>query len=377
MSTLASEPAQFQIGADQIASVSETAPWKRRRVRKEFERLRSVAEEKVPADCRLASNVIVWRNWVFELPEFALLRADCRRKMAEFVERLIRIPNVDPGSMTVMPVWSRMEELLGLHRATIARYFARLASWGALCTVARGRSAAKTPTATGREKNEAGIYAFIQLIESEAVDISATPDPSPDRSEPMRGRAREDTRKEQASPAPFSGRVAPRRRVQAMIACRTEPFFGRHATTNAFDKRGRKAARLQAAAELQFLVLPLRRETTAWVAHVCKPFFELGWTIADIQHALDWRPDGTTWPHSGADTVRSIRAFIHVRLGAWVTESGQVMRSHNQRLQAEASRMKAVRAAEAQARAQQQAAATPPPAGGWRSLFRRVNGRDW
>ncbi|TSE15682.1 hypothetical protein B1A87_006980 [Arthrobacter sp. KBS0703] len=57
----------------------------------------------------------------------------------------------------------------------------------------------------------------------------------------------------------------------------------------------------------------------------CRDFFLAGWTVADILPALDWMPDGTQWPHSGApDTKdpRRMRDWLRHRLSHWRTEAG-------------------------------------------------------
>jgi hypothetical protein len=79
------------------------------------------------------------------------------------------------------------------------------------------------------------------------------------------------------------------------------------------------------------------------VASSCRDFFLAGWTVADILHALDWRPDGTLWPYDGAPETKEawrIRGWLRHRLGAWRTEAGEPLRSRDQR---EAARVAAIR----------------------------------
>ncbi|MDQ4504409.1 hypothetical protein [Sinomonas sp. ASV322] len=72
------------------------------------------------------------------------------------------------------------------------------------------------------------------------------------------------------------------------------------------------------------------------VAAVLRPFFIAGWCASDVLHALDWRPDGTRWPHDGAPTwadTSRVRGWLRYRLAGW-TRDGEPVRSPEQRRQA-------------------------------------------
>lgn len=56
-------------------------------------------------------------------------------------------------------------------------------------------------------------------------------------------------------------------------------------------------------------------------------FFSAGWTVADLLHALEHRPDGRPWQR-GAE-YRGTRWLCH-RLGAWKTPSGDIRPSASQ-----------------------------------------------
>ncbi|MFC8041860.1 hypothetical protein ACFUOZ_21105 [Paenarthrobacter sp. NPDC057355] len=79
------------------------------------------------------------------------------------------------------------------------------------------------------------------------------------------------------------------------------------------------------------------------MASSCRDFFLAGWTVADILHALNWRPDGTLWPHSGAPETKDawrMRGWLRHRLSHWRTEAGEPLRSRDQQ---EAARAAALR----------------------------------
>src|SRR5699024_7337442 len=85
--------------------------------------------------------------------------------------------------------------------------------------------------------------------------------------------------------------------------------------------------RLAAAGELQNRLPVLRLITTKHVRAITREFFLAGWTVRDIIEAIDHRPDGTRWPHSGATGVGNVGAWLTHRLSAWRTHDGQPHRS--------------------------------------------------
>src|SRR5699024_12449386 len=61
--------------------------------------------------------------------------------------------------------------------------------------------------------------------------------------------------------------------------------------------------------------------------------FDSKWSVADVHHALDWRPDGTPWPRSGApDTMapHRVRGWLKYRLSAWMGEDTRPLPSKAQ-----------------------------------------------
>ena len=87
---------------------------------------------------------------------------------------------------------------------------------------------------------------------------------------------------------------------------------------------------------------PILAETTS--------FFRAGWQVADVLHALETRPDGSGYKTSGAGGMRSIQAWLRLRLAAWSTSEGPMLAPSIRYDQAEQQR----KARQAQQRAEEQ-----------------------
>lgn len=104
--------------------------------------------------------------------------------------------------------------------------------------------------------------------------------------------------------------------------------------------------------------------TTKDIRSVLNPFLNAGWTISDLENALAFMPDGTSWAMSVPDVTGNdrltaavrLRGWLRNRLGAWMRE-GQPVRSPLQRQEAEHSRQLAEARAAAQ-RAQERSRST-------------------
>ncbi|CED91293.1 hypothetical protein, partial [Actinomyces succiniciruminis] len=100
----------------------------------------------------------------------------------------------------------------------------------------------------------------------------------------------------------------------------------------------------------------LRGCSDRYVMRVIRPFWDAGWGLSDLVGAVDRRPDGAAWPHSGARGVREPARWLAYRLMAWLDEAGeplpapsQVRRREHERVLAERARLEAARRARAQA----------------------------
>ena len=312
-------------------------------------------------------------------------RADRRATLTAVATALMRYADWD--SLTSRPTWAVLidhcvQDTGHGSRATIARAIATLIELKLIARVAGGRRGCYTPEgcrarshSRGRcltpdtcPASEAAVYVLIvptrlrsvptnRATSSHlAVDGNETP-PRWDVSEahPVRAHTR---RKDQNEPlrgthcrvpaqAPATAQVIPNRH---------KPMWPGRATT------GSQSARFAAAAELQRRLPVLRQISTRDVRSCLRAFFLAGWTIRDIEHALDWKPDGTRWPHDGADGIGpySVRGWLAHRLAPWTTE-GTPRRSFTQQADADLAHRRAVDRARRE-RDQADFAAHPPVA---------------
>jgi DNA-binding transcriptional ArsR family regulator len=131
----------------------------------------------------------------------------------------------------------------------------------------------------------------------------------------------------------------------------------------------RRSEVLAAADELRTRVLALRVMSPAYVRHITREFFLAGWNVLDLQHAVDWRPDGAAWTQdslpwsvdpAGRTTpqeflARRAAAWLAHRLAAWRDDAGTVRRSRHQQLAADQAEAAARRRAAAEHRAAEEA----------------------
>jgi hypothetical protein len=288
-----------------------------------------------------------------------------------FANAVAQCPGFDPASMTIMPIWQRLQERFGFPSKSISNYFRRLRDWGVLAVVATGRTAQFTPKSSGRTENEAAIYVLLEKVEVQGVEKSSVPVPNRAVNNPPHARAHEDSKPniEAASPLTSSKRAAQRRDVNHQLLKRTEPLWDPHTTTNAGTKRGRREAERLASLELQFRSLTLRRISTAHVAAICRPFFRAGWTVSDILHAIFWRPNTDAKYHHDADTgIENVGAWLKHRLSKWIRPDSGFYRSPSQKRAAENVQRLAERRAALERRERERAEMPQyvPPAMGWR-----------
>lgn len=350
---------------------------KPRRVRKAKERSNRAVWSVVPAGYKPARHIIRWLRSVQNIPEYQLARKDLKANIWRFVNALAQCPGFDPASMTMMPLWQRLQERFGFPPKSISNYFRRLRDWRALAVVATGRTAEFTPKSSGRTDNEAAIYVLLEPLDvgqTEGVEKSSVPVPTRAVNNPPHAREHEDSKlqMEAAPPLTSSKRAAQRREVNHQLLNRKESFWDPHTTTNAENKRERREAERLASLEIQFRSLSLRRISTAHVAAICRPFFLAGWTVSDILHAMFWRPNTDAKYHHDADTgVDNVGAWLKHRLAKWIRPDGGFYRSPSQKQAAAQAQRAAERRAAEERRSRERAERNQytPPAGGWRSLL--------
>lgn len=345
-----------------------------RRVRKAKERSNRAVWSVMPAGYKPARHIIRWLRSFQDIPEYQLARKDLKANIWRFVNALAQCPGFDPASMTMMPLWQRLQERFGFPPKSISNYFRRLRDWRALAVVATGRTAEFTPKSSGRTDNEAAIYVLLEPLETsetEGVEKSSVPVPTRAVNNPPHARAGEESKihMEAAPPLTSSKRAAQRREVNHQLLNRKEPLWDPNTTTNAGNKRARREAERLAALELQFRSLALRNISTAHVAAVCRPFFRAGWTVKDILHAIFWRPNTDAKYHHDADHgIDNVGAWLTHRLSKWIRHDGSFYRSPSQKRAAQDAQRAAERVAAAHRRERDRAeiAQYAPPTMGWR-----------
>lgn len=305
-----------------------------------------------------------WRRVMWDAIDLAPVRQDKHDILMAVATMLMW--HADWDTLTTRPTWRRLIEHCqattgrGSERS-IARAIADLIDMKLIARVAGGRLAEFSPGVD--TPNDAAVYVLIvpsKLRAVGAVDGNGSPtDLQVGNSHPVR--AREATNNDhQAEPLRGTQHQPPAQAPapHQLVDQRHVPLWPAGQTT------GTDGARLLAAAELQRRLPVLRQISTRDVRSCLREFFLAGWSVQDVHHALDWRPDGTQWPHDGATGIgpTSVRGWIAHRLAPW-TSDGTPRRSFGQRAQAqraeELARQQAEREREAARRAQW--TTTPPP----------------
>lgn len=288
-----------------------------------------VAQALVAIDADRATTPQAWVATVLEHPEFAAARRDVRASIRTLAQLLAGAS--ERGSLLVRRLtWEAMAKHLECTTRTIARLLQRLHSARLLGRVAPGRSAQYAPADDAGERHaESAVYVLAVPARRDAervdsVDESVTPPHLPVSSNnPSRASAsgaREAAAVAAIQAARLSGRrlagPADRRLIEALPTSHRAPFWDVRRVPET------RVEMLAAAAELRRRCFVLRRASLRAIRSAARDFWSAGWSVADVLHALDHRPDGSSWPHSGAHRVRSARAWSCYRLRRWRDDSG-------------------------------------------------------
>ncbi|WP_250444004.1 hypothetical protein [Actinotalea sp. C106] len=324
----------------------------RRRPTGDRERSPLAVAQALPHGTSRAPNQHAWRRAVRDSPALDRLRADRRATILAVADVLAF--SADWTSMTTRPTWAHLATRTGRSRATIARALATLRAADLLGIVATGRSAGYGPMALGNQA-EAAVYVLAQLSTLHAVPSPGDEDETPTReagsSHPPGARVREI----KTPTEPLRGQtVSAATRPTLPADQRQHPLWPGSAPAR------RKDERRSAAAELQRRVFPLRRTSTAWIAAATREFMLAGWTVTDMVHAIDHRPDGRAWPHDGATGIAQIGRWLAHRLRPWRDEHTTVLASPSQRATAAAVHARAVATARRTAHEQLMATRSAP-----------------
>ena len=321
-------------------------PKARKRPTRELERDRDVVRGAVPRGSSRAASQAKWLEVVKAHRVATSRRADAAATLVAIATALARWAEWE--SMTSRPTWEVLMESSGRSRATVARALKALREAGLVGIVATGRSAGYTPMALDEGRAEAALYvlAVPSTLRSAAQPAPAGPsstipiDETPtallsgEPKNPLRTGARGEN--PQTEPLRGTHSQPAGSDLSSVSPGRYRLVWSRHATTSRKDER--RAAALALKRQLPVL----RRLSDANLTHHLREFMLAGWTNADLQHAIDHRPDGSPWPHSGADGVQNPGAWLDFRLGAWRDSRGTVGKSRTQRIAADRARVQAL-----------------------------------
>ena len=341
------------------------------------ERSRLLVAASVPEGCVLAPRVSVWLEAVREVAEARGLR-DVQ------VETLVRVARglcdwVDGASRTTRVVNERVAELAGCCVRTVQRWLRRLEQWGLLGLVAGGRSARWAPLARSQDaegrvvlerRNEAAVRSLVVPEGMAAAAPALASSSSAGRGPVDNEGPAEPGCGSRCHPYPSLGILDPRTRARSGLGGKglvplrgAETFLGaaarpggrvrgdrRRAWWSPRRTRSTEEAVLGLARELQERLRVLWGCSDRYVMRVIRPFFGAGWSVGDLVAAVDRRPDGSVWPHSGDRGVREPARWLIHRLSAWLDGGGVPLASWRQERQAAHERAMAEREARMAAR---------------------------
>ena len=363
-------------GAVSVDFVPNPSVRKWRRPSTRLERSRLLVAASVPEGCVLAPRVSIWLAAVRDVAEAHGLR-DAQ------VATVVRVARglcdwVDGASRTTRVVNDRVAELAGCCVRTVQRWLRRLEQWGLLGLVAGGRSARWAPVARSEDsdgrvvlerRNEAAVRS---LVVPEGM-VAASPAPA-SVSSVGRGPVDNEGPAEphcglRCHPYPLLGNLDPRTRARGGLGGGLVPLRGTETSSGAAVRPGGRVRGdrrrawwsprrtrsteevvLGLARELQERLRVLRGCSDRYVMRVIRPFFGAGWSVGDLVIAVDRRPDGSAWPHSGDRGVREPARWLIYRLSAWLDDRDAPLLSWRQESAQEHERLMAEREARMVAR---------------------------
>ena len=354
---------------------SSVRKWRRPSVA--MERSRLLVAASVPEGCVLAPRVSVWLEAVREVAEARGLR-DVQ------VVTVVRVARglcdwVDGASRTTRVVNERVAELAGCCVRTVQRWLRRLEQWGLLGLVAGGRSARWAPLARSQDaegrvvlerRNEAAVRSLVVPEGMAAAAPALASSSSAGRGPVDNEGPAEPGCGSRCHPYPSLGILDPRTRARGGLGGKglvplrgAEAFLGAAARPGGRVRgdrqrawwsprrtRSTEEAVLGLARELQERMVVLRGCSDRYVMRVIRPFFGAGWSVGDLVAAVDRRPDGSLWPHSGDRGVREPARWLIHRLSAWIDGGGVPVASWRQERAAAHERAMAEREARMVAR---------------------------
>lgn len=272
---------------------------------------------------RARSQVDALRAWELH-PGRLTLRADRDRRTGDVYRVLVN--GADWSTMTWTGTWDAVAEHVGVSRSTVARAVRWLRDAGLLGVVHTGASAA----VLGGDTNRAPTYV---LAVPHDGDVSAAHDPV-----------------EETDTPPVSGFDLRNQIARENLTTNRAPLRGGESSTTTEQVEQQLATapaskrdRLAVCEALRWWDPMLRRLSGRMLRHLLRPWLDAGWTGRDVLYAVNQRPDGEPWRHTG--TVRTPAAWLRHRLRPWLDEGGQPVPSRSQRAAAASLRPRVVREA--------------------------------
>ena len=382
---------QFNASKEALASkhTHTAAPKRIRRVSRSQETSETNVKWAIPVGSRKVDHTAqAWRA-ARSLEELLAKRADRKRNTLAVLWVLIH--HTDIKTMTIRITWDFIAEKAGISRSSVGNMLYDLRTWGILGIVASGRSAECAAMAYASRKEEPArfnddVYGPKPEFKGEApvyvlcrpVGLGLRPNDTPDTTtrptketpnrvacgnnlEPLSvgglttyevssyTRAREEKIKNE----PLRGTENPNGHGSAVRTHQSDQrpveLWPAHRTISS-RRQG-----LSASAEISRIFPDFRRFSKKNILSMMKPFFTAGWTISDIQQALEWRttpglhgkeswgalPQQNRETQSYIDYCRVLRAAILHRMNLWRTATGEIMASRSQRAAAASSHARA------------------------------------
>lgn len=281
---------------------------------------------RLPRGLTLARNEGVWYSQVRNSP-IMHRRQDCVDNMLAVVRSLINLHR--RKSKTVAATWAEISKMAQVSVSTVKRTLAELRTHGLLATVASGRSATK-----GETQNWAPVYMLTYPQPQKLSKSTDRPSHLKESNTSLNARAYAKISYDQRNRKEF---------VKAYQESKGN-FGKKSQAPGSSSLLSRKKAYEQAVRCLQNHAYALRGLTVKAILQETKPAFQQGWTVADVLKALEERPNGEIWNTSGAGGMKSIQAWLRIRLAAWRDTNGSFLPSHSQKREQDYQRQQLERA---------------------------------
>lgn len=244
-------------------------------------------------------NALPWRRIVAAryLSQLSATKARTAQKIIDYISYRYRL-----GEYTAQFTQAEIASRLGVCTKTVQRYLHELITRRLLAVVVRGKSAAFSES----DANEAPIYTLLVPVVKNVHPLSS-----------LKKSVKSLKDKKQKFPL-----------TQVPVE---------------------RSECLAAAERLKDEVIDVRRVPTRLLAGHLRKVFASGWCVRDIVGALEKTPAGEAYQTRGAGGMRSVLAWLHIRLKAWRREDSSLLPSPAASERAEAQRVREAAIAREQA----------------------------